>query len=281
MTKINLGDHLAASRAALSCMAEQPLLEAQALLQHVTNQPKVWLMTHPEAELPPNQQAHLAELVRRRVSGEPLPYILGRWEFYGLEFEVTPAVLIPRPESELLVETALAWLATHPGPNCALDVGTGSGCIAITLAKKSRDLAICAVDISAAALRVAQRNGSRLGVLPQVHYVQADLLSAFSNPFALICANLPYIPSQTLQTLPIRFSEPMVALDGGPDGLRLLETLLQQATTRLRPGGRLLLEIEASQGVSAPTLARRYFPQARVTLQTDLAGLPRVVVIDT
>jgi release factor glutamine methyltransferase len=280
MTKNNIAGWLAAARAALAGSSDQPLLEAQLLLARVLEKPRVWGMTHGEVELSPAEQALLNELMGRRAAGEPLPYLLESWDFYGLEFEVSRAVLIPRPETELLVELGLAWLGENPGPQCAADVGTGSGCIAAALAKYSPGLTIYAVDISAAALQVARRNFTRLGVLPQVRPVQGDLLAAVRGPLALICANLPYIPSRTLQDLAVRRFEPPLALDGGPDGLRLIEALLEQAVTRLAAGGRLLLEIEISQADSAPTLARKYFPGAQIQLKTDLAGLARVVMID-
>ena len=280
MTKNNIAACLAEARVALANRAEQPYMEAQALLARTLEKSRVWVLTHGEVELSPDELARLNNLVGRRVAGEPLPYLLERWEFYGLEFEVSRAVLIPRPETEVLVELGLAWLKAHPGPQRGADVGTGSGCIAATLAKLVPDLKICALDISMAALQVARRNCKRLGVLAQVQGVQGHLLTAVRGPMALICANLPYIPSSTLQGLAVRLNEPVLALDGGPDGLRLIEPLLAQAVTRLASGGRMLLEIETSQATRAPTLARQYFPDAQISVKTDLAGLPRVVVID-
>jgi len=280
MTKNNIAACLAEARTALVICAEQPNLEAQALLARILEKSRVWVLTHTEVELSPAELARLNDLVGRRAAGEPLPYLLERWEFYGLEFEVSRAVLIPRPETEVLVELGLDWLKAHSGAQRAADVGTGSGCIAATLAKLAPVLTICALDISMAALRVARRNFASLGVLPQVQAVQGHLLSAVCGPFSLICANLPYIPSGTLQALAVRLNEPVLALDGGPDGLRLIEPLLAQAVTRLAAGGRMLLEIEISQASSAPALARQYFPYAQVSVKTDLAGLPRVVVID-
>jgi release factor glutamine methyltransferase len=281
MTKNNIAACLVEARAALAIRTEQPYLEAQALLARTLEKSRVWVLTHSEVELSPAELARLNDLVDRRAAGEPLPYLLERWEFYGLEFEVSRAVLIPRPETEVLVELGLDWLKTHPGPQHAADVGTGSGCIAATLAKLVPDLTICALDISLAALQVARRNFTNLGVITRVHTVQGHLLTAMRGPFSLICANLPYIPSGTLQGLAVRLTEPVLALDGGPDGLRLIEPLLAQAVNRLAAGGRMLLEIEISQASSAPALARQYFPDAQVSVKTDLAGLARVVVIDT
>lgn len=258
---------------------ENPGLEAQVILGHVLHQSRAALMAHPERELTSAQLAELDHLLSRRLSGEPLPYLLGRWEFFGLEFLVTPAVLIPRPETELLIEKALGWLNTHPDKRRAADVGVGSGAISAALLTRIPDLRVTAVDVSFQALQVAKTNLAAHGVLPRCMLAQSDLLTACRGPFDLICANLPYIPSGTLSTLDVVRSEPSLALDGGPDGLRLIERLLADASRLLAPDGLLLLEIEATQGESAPALARSYFPTAVVELHLDLAGLPRLVSV--
>jgi release factor glutamine methyltransferase len=276
----DLSGWLETARQQLSAVSDQPSLEAQTLLAGLLGQSRAWIFTYPETILAPEQLDRLNAQVNRRLQGEPLPYLLGQWEFYGLAFEVTPAVLIPRPESELLVDLGREWLQAHPQRRRAVDVGTGSGCIAAALAYWTPDLDIFAVDLSPEALAVAQGNFTRLGLHSRVHPLQGDLLSSLQGPFDLICANLPYIPSLPLEELDVAQHEPRMALDGGPDGLRLIERLLAQATTRLAPGGRILLEIEFSQGNSGPTLARHYFPRAVVTLKNDLAGLARCVVVD-
>lgn len=277
----DLAGWLETARQQLSAVSDQPSLEAQTLLAGLLGQSRAWIFTYPETLLAPQQLDRLNDQVKRRLQGEPLPYLLGQWEFYGLAFEVTPDVLIPRPETELLVDLGREWLQAHPQRRRAVDVGTGSGCIAAALAYWTPDLDIFAVDISPAALAVAGRNFARLGLHDRIHPLQADLLSILSGPFDLICANLPYIPSLPLEDLDVLQHEPRLALDGGPDGLRLIERLLTQSTSRLAPGGRILLEIEFSQDTSAPALARRYFPQAEVMLKHDLAGLPRGVVVDS
>ncbi len=154
----NAGAWLADARPRLLPVSEEPALEAQVLLAHVLGKPRAWVMAHPEAALTIEQDSELCRLLERRLNGEPLPYLLGHWEFFGLRFKVTPDVLIPRPETELLVEKGLAWLKEHPWRRLAVDVGTGSGCIAISLAHRVMDLHVIAVDISRPALKVAQEN---------------------------------------------------------------------------------------------------------------------------
>ena len=276
----DLAGWLEVARHSLAAVADQPSIEAQALLAAALGRSRAWIFSHPEELLSAAELARLTDWLTRRQNGEPLPYILGRWEFYGLEFHVTPAVLIPRPESELIVDLGRDWLLAHPGPQRCADVGTGSGCIAAALAYWTPDLSVIACDRWMAALDVARGNLGRLGLAQRVALAQADLLCGLRGPFGLICANLPYIPSASLDELDVARYEPRAALDGGPDGLRLIEPLLEQAITRLAPGGRILLEIEISQERSALRLAEGIFPQARYEVKADLAGLPRVLVID-
>jgi release factor glutamine methyltransferase len=254
-------------------------LSAQVLLSSVLDRPRAWLLAHPEAPIDPLVGSDLQTMLARLVDGTPLPYLTGRQEFYGLDFEVSPDVLIPRPETELLVEQALAWLDGHPGRNRAADVGTGSGCIAITLAALHRTVQVTAVDRSWAALQVTRRNAARHNVEARLHLLRGDLLSAAAGPFDLVCANLPYIPTAVLPGLAVTRHEPHLALDGGTDGLQLIAALLADAPRWMAPGGILLLEIEAGQGESGPNLARHLLPQARVRLVHDLAHQPRLVSI--
>ncbi|RME87431.1 MAG: peptide chain release factor N(5)-glutamine methyltransferase, partial [Anaerolineae bacterium] len=246
---------LAALTARLNPHSETPALDAQVLLAHVTGKPRAWVLAHPDVPLTPEQERALKAALSRIERGEPLPYVLGHWEFYGLDFLVTPDVLIPRPETELLVEHAIEWLTAHPERRLAADVGTGSGCIAIALAVHVPDLSVIATDISAAALEVARRNARRLDVGERIRFICCDLLPEPSEPLDLLCANLPYIPSATLRDLDVYRREPTLALDGGPDGLDLIRRLLTIAPRYLSPGGLILLEIEASQGVQALALA--------------------------
>ena len=263
----------------LAQASETAGLDAQVLLARVLGRSRAWVLAHPDAEISPEKIVELEQKLARLVSGEPLPYVLGKWEFYGLDFVVTPAVLIPRPETELLVEEALDWLKGHPTCRLACDAGTGSGCIAVALAVNIPDLLVLASDISSAALEVAERNVERYGLSGRVHLVQADLLPEFSRSFDLICANLPYIPTKTLEELQVAKWEPRAALDGGPDGLDQIRRLLERARTRLTPGGLLLVEIEAGQGASAAALAQERMPAAVVKILADLAGMDRLLKI--
>ena len=276
----DLSSWLEAARQELSAASDQPSLEAQAILGNWLGKTRAWIFGHSETLLSPSEITQLNEQVSRRITGVPLPYLLGQWDFYGLEFEVTPSVLIPRPETEQLVDLARAWLIAHPSQRRSVDVGTGSGCIAAALAFSIPDLTVFGVDTSGSALTIAQHNLLRHRLAGRVPLVQSDLLAALAGPFDLVCANLPYIPTLIMQELDVARYEPILALDGGPDGLRLIERLLSQLLTRLAPGGRVLLEIEVSEDQSALTLARHYFPQAAIELKTDLARLPRLVIID-
>ncbi len=274
-----------------------PSLDAQVLLAHLTGHPRAWLLAHPSATLTPPAIQNLEASLQKLEAGLPLPYLLGEWEFFGLKFNITPDVLIPRPETELLVETALAWLNHSPLPAgrgtsgkgvYAVDVGTGSGCIAISLAVHCPQLHLLATDLSPAALEVARHNAQKHGVADRITFLEADLLDFPSPPsslrlypssFSLITANLPYIPTATLHTLDVYGREPTLALDGGPDGLTLIRRLLTQAVTHLAPGGLMLLEIEATQGQLASTLARHHFPDAHIQIHPDLAGHNRLLSI--
>jgi len=277
----SLAEWLAQARQRLSHTADQPALEAQVLLAHVLQKPRPWVIAHSDQTLEADQINLLETSLCALQAGFPLPYLTGRQEFFDLDFAVSPQVLIPRPETELLVEKALAWLRAHPARRRAADVGTGSGCIAVTLAHHITDLSLLAVDRSATALNIARRNAQRWQVSERIHWLQSDLLSAVSARVDLLCANLPYIPTHKLADLRVAQHEPRLALDGGADGLDLIHTLLTQAARCLAPAALILLEIEAEQPESALSLARRCFPLAQSAVHTDLAGLPRLLSIQT
>ena len=242
-------------------------------------------MAHPELTLTTEQQRQLDSSLKRLENGEPFPYVLGHWEFFGLDFEVTSDVLIPRPETELLVEKAIIWLQESSVRRAIADVGTGSGAIAVSLAVNVRDADILATDISPKALQVAKRNAEKLGVSNQIEFVECDLLpdkTTFANnhlPFDLVCANLPYIPTQTLSHLPVFGREPTLALDGGADGLHLFRRLLNILPGWLAPNALILLEIEATLGMQVLNLAYDLFDQAEIHLHQDLTGRDRLLEI--
>jgi release factor glutamine methyltransferase len=267
---------------------ESGSLIAQALLAHAHRQPRCWTLAHPELPIPPQVASSFIALVRRAREGEPLAYLTGVKEFFGLEFEVSPAVLIPRPETELLVETALEWLAEQTGeadrdPSSirAVDLGTGSGCVATALAVHTPGLRVTAADISADALAVAARNIRRHGVEERVHLVQADLLACLRKPIDLLCANLPYALTPALAGSPgLRF-EPRLALDGGDDGLRLIARALEQSADKMAQGGLALFELDAVHADLARRIAKQRFPQSAVKVKKDLADWERLLVIRT
>ena len=219
-TRNDLSGWLEAARQALAAVSDQPSLEAQTLLGGKLSKSRAWIFAHPETFLKEDELHQLNLWIDRRLNREPLPYILGRWEFYGLDFAISPDVLIPRPETEQLVDLGREWLKDHPGPRKMIDVGTGSGCIAAAMAYWSPDLLVIACDRSLAALQIATSNFKLHKLEKCVLPVAANLLTTFRGPFDLICANLPYIPSETLEDLEVARYEPKLALDGGKDGLR-------------------------------------------------------------
>ena len=259
--------------------ADRPQVEAEVLLSHLLDQPRTYLWAHPEAELTPQQATDYAVWVRRRAAGEPLPYITGQIEFFGLTFAVTPDVLIPRPETETVVETALDWLNAHPVAT-AVDVGTGSGCIAVALAAHAPSLRLYAMDVSPAALQVARANAERHNVEERITFLEGDLLEPLAEPADLILSNPPYVANDDWDALPLSVQqEPRMALLSGVDGLDAIRRLLQQACTRLAPGGLMLVEIGERQGEAAQALAQAAFPKADVAILPDLTGKDRVLKI--
>ena len=260
---------------------ESPRFDADLLLTHVLGTNRALLLAHLDRPLSPEQQARFHKLVARRADREPLAYLLGHREFYGLDFLVDPRVLIPRPETEHLVEEALRLAARLPPSLRLADVGTGSGAIAVALAVHLPQATVYALDASAEALAMAAANAQRHGVSGRVRCLAGDLLTPLPEAVHLIVANLPYVARDEWAALApeIREHEPRQALDGGPDGLNLIRRLLATAPSHLWPGGAVLLEIGAGQGAAVIALARRHFPQAAVRLLPDYAGLDRVVVV--
>ena len=276
---LTVGGALQAAARRLAAASEDPALDSQVLLAHTLGRQRAWLLAHPEAEVDAAPAEQFEAGLRRLQSGHPLPYVLGEWEFFGLKFTLTPAVLIPRPETELLVETALVWLNAHPKRRVAADVGTGSGCIPVALSFRVPDLAFMAGDISPEALAVARANVHRHGLDSQVHLVESDLMQAMHGPFDLICANLPYIPEARLPELPVTRWEPHIALGGGEDGLAFIRPFLQQAAEKLSPGGQVLAEIDASLEQPVLALAAALWPGGTALVKPDLAGLPRLLAV--
>lgn len=257
-------------------------LDAELLLAHVLGFTRLDLYVQFDRPLMEKELAPFRELVRRRGRGEPVAYLVGQREFRSRTFMVNPAVLIPRPETELLVETALEALADTP-PGWAVDVGTGSGAIAVTLALEAPSRSVAAVDVSAAALDVARANARRHGVEETITWLQGDLLApvvaARCVPLTAVVSNPPYVATGDWERLDptVRDYEPRIALDGGEDGLRIIARLIAESATYLAPGGFLALEIGAGQQAGvAQLLAEAGFEH--VQWRHDGAGHPRVAL---
>jgi len=278
---------LADLTASLRGLTDTPELDAQVTLAHALDKSRTWILAHLDSPLSNLEADSVRESLSKLQAGTPLPYLLGHWEFFGLDFIVTPDVLIPRPETELLVERAIAFLQSRARFSSlrAADVGAGSACIAVSLAVHLPNLRITATDLSLSALEVAKRNAAKHNVSDRVDLIECDLLPPRPHPlpaenrFDLICANLPYIPSRIIPTLPIFGREPLIALDGGPSGLDLIQRLLKLAPEWLAPQGLILLEIEASLGMQALSLAYDMFSEATIHLHQDLTGKDRLVEI--
>ena len=259
-------------------------LEAEVLLRHSLGITREGLYARLQEPLEARSEQDYESLTTRRLAHEPTAYIIGHREFFGQEFACSPAALIPRPETELLVETALAWIKRQ-GSTVeelrAIDVGTGSGVIAVALAAQFPELHIVATDVSAEALRLARRNATAHRVSERIEFVEGSLLEPVQGTFDLIIANLPYIPSRTYNTLPpeIREYEPEVALLAGRRGTAANEELLQQARGRLSSGGMLLAEHAWNQGGALRRAAADHFPTADIEARRDLAGHERILVV--
>lgn len=277
-------------------------LAAELLLLHVLGRDRTWIYSHPEEEISAANTERYLALVRRRAAGEPTQHLTGKQEFWGLELEVTLDVLIPRPETEHVIEVALDRLAlrelgagrqqkTDGAGLLIADIGTGSGCIAIALAKELPAATFVATDISAAALAVAHRNAARHSVSERVNFTQCSLLDGLAGPslaarnpplpFDLIVSNPPYIGRREAATLmrEVREHEPEIALYGGQEGYELYADLIAEAATHLKPGGILVLEL----GHNSLPAVRPLLEGARWTkvgLTNDLAGIPRVLAAE-
>lgn len=261
--------------------SESPRLDAQLLLSEVTGIRRAAMLAYPERTVAAEAEHAFRQLVARREAHEPIAYVLGRREFYGRTFRVDRRVLVPRPETEMLVEIGVravrAWRDRGVEP-VVVDVGTGSGAIAVSVAAET-EAQVLAIDASPAALDVARANAERLGCGRRVQPVQGDLLDGFSGPVHVLLANLPYVPSG--RTLPpdVALWEPRTALDGGPDGTDLIRRLLDQSVHHLVQGATAALEIDNSRGARVAAHARAVFPDVDIAVLQDAAGFDRVVLV--
>jgi len=257
--------------------------EADWLLAFTLGVPAHVLILEGARPVSPRQAEQAWALLGRRAAREPIQYLLGTEEFRGLDIAVTPDVLIPRPETELLVEETLRAVAGISAPVIA-DVGTGSGCIAVALARTRREATVYALDISAPALAVARWNAIRHGARERIRFIRADLLEAFcaaaAGAFDVIVSNPPYIPEQELDGLQPEVAryEPRAALAAGQDGLAFYRRLLREAPPLLKPGGHLIMELGCGQSDRVKRLVRECGAFASVACRKDMAGIARVLV---
>ncbi len=257
--------------------------EAGSLLMHVLDRDRTYILGHAEDLLTDEQVEEFSESLEARAEGKPLQYITGRQEFFGIEFEVNPDVLIPRPETELLVEAALSIVSQNETPFIC-DVGTGSGCIAITLLHKLPRARGIALDISAAALAVAERNANRHGVQERLSFVTSDCFAglgpAFGQTFDLIVSNPPYVAERAVAGLQreVRDFEPRVALTAGEDGLSVIRRLLVESGDYLKSGGCLIFEMGFDQHDAVKELIDKNVWKL-LEIYDDLQGIPRTVAL--
>jgi release factor glutamine methyltransferase len=260
--------------------AEFPRLDAEVLLSYALNDSRIHLYTSYEEEATAQTRAKFRELVQERIKGCPVAYLVGRKEFYSLELEVTRDVLIPRPDTECVVDAFLR-LARGMNEPSVVDVGTGSGCIAVAAAKRRPDARVSAVDLSPAALEVASRNAVKHGVAARVRFLPGDLFAPLPDGerFDFVLSNPPYIPHGDLASLPVgvRDFEPHAALDGGADGFAVFDRLISAAAERLKPDGWLVVEIGAPQEAGARSRLEGHGGYALEKTILDAAGHPRVL----
>ncbi len=278
----SIGDIRGLAIRRLSAHSPTPALDCDLLLAEATGLSRAFLLAHSEHLLTTAQMRQFSAWLKRAVAGEPIAYILGRRGFYDLEFTVTPDVLIPRPETELLLEQALIW-AKNRDAITAVDVGTGSGALAVTFAAHMPSARVIAIDQSSAALKVAAQNAAANGVADRVHFAQGDLLlpaREMGIKLDLVMANLPYIPTDEARALPVSQYEPMLALDGGADGLELIRRLLGQLLDVCAPQFLALLEFGAGQGEAILAIAQQAVPAAKAEILFDYAGFDRILRVE-
>jgi release factor glutamine methyltransferase len=280
MTTIHTALQTAAQR--LTAASPTPRLDAEVLLAHVLGVSRARLLADSAETLDPAALGRYESLIRRREALEPVAYLTGRREFWGRNFVVDRRVLVPRPETELIVELALHWARTRGRPPESIaDIGTGSGCLAVTLALECPAARVVATDLSPDALGVARINVERHGVAERVTLVQGDGLEPLREPVDLLVSNPPYTILAEVDEN-VRRWEPQLALDGGlGEGFAIPARLIAGAPAYLRPGGALLMELAAWQGDRARAAAWAAFPAAAIEMRRDLAGLERVLAITT
>lgn len=258
----------------------EPVRESSLLIEHAIDRNRAFVVAHPEYELVEEELQRLCNAVQRRTSHEPYQYIVGRQEFYGLEFRVTPDVLIPRPETEMLVEKSLELVRDLPSPRF-LEIGIGSGCIAVSILKNLPAASAVGVDVSKEALEVARSNATRHSVDARLRLEAGDVYDRLAaERYDLIVSNPPYVPSSDLAGLQpeVRDHEPHVALSDGGDGLSIVKRIIHGAPSFLKPGGWLLIEIGFSQAGEVRKMVAAETWES-LDILPDLQGIPRMVVV--
>ena len=258
-----------------------PDLDARLLIGHVLGLDHAGLATQASRALSPDERETIAALATRRLSREPVARILGRKEFWGLDLNVTPAVLVPRPETETVVEAALAPIADRTRALKVLDLGTGSGAILLALLSELPNAVGVGTDRELGALKVARSNAENLGLASRVHFVACDFGAALGGGFDLVVSNPPYIATRDIASLDadVRDHDPRLALDGGADGLDAYRAIGRDAARLLAPGGRLLVEIGQGQGAAVRELFAAAGLAQEGPIRNDLSGIPRVVTV--
>jgi release factor glutamine methyltransferase len=268
------------ARKSLQETSPDPGLDTKILLIHEIGKDKTWILAHPNEELDSKQISSLHSQIEKAKQGQPIPYLIGHWEFYALDFLISPDVLIPRPETEMMVDLALQWVHKKENPQKVLDIGTGSGCIAIAIALHSRNSSVVGVDSSEKAIEIAWKNAQKFHIEYRVQFQLSNLFSNVEGKFDIICANLPYIPTTELSKLQIAKFEPHAALDGGEDGLTVISSFFKQVGNILNHPGLILCEHGINQANQTRTMAEHYYPKSIIHTHTDLQGIPRLLSIE-
>lgn len=272
---------LAQNAKRLSLFSSTPRLDAEVLLAHVTSMSRASLLAHGSDALRPEQAAAYATLIERRAKGEPVAYLTGHKEFYGLDLEVTPAVLVPRPETESVVEACLELLPDSDNGQLA-DIGTGSGAIIVAVGVKRPRATLYATEISPEALEVARRNIARHGLADRVHLYLGSLLEPLEGvTLDVIAANLPYVPPGEASPEVAAWEPNVAVFGGGEDGTAIMRRFLAEVPEHLKTHGSVVMETAHSQGTQVAELARQALPGARVGVRKDLAGYDRIVIVQT
>ena len=276
---MEVGEALRRAQRSLAPVSDSAASDARLLLADTLGETTTWVLSHNRHVLPTQTAKAFDDRVGRCAAGEPLPYVLGWWEFYRRKFAVDQSVLIPRPETEILVERAIGELRRCDQGARVVDVGTGSGCVAVSLAAEVDDCCVIATDLSHRALVVARGNAQRNGVAGRVRLIRADLLEGLAGGWDVVCANLPYLSAARLRVLPVARREPRIALDGGEQGTAITVRLILSLGKVLAPGGLGLLEIDEGQAAELGALARAEIGGAAVEIVPDIAGRERLLVI--